>query len=217
MSKPKRQDPLKSGYSRLLKLGLIISISAHIIGFQAMRFLSFSFERYESPAFDQIKLEKVVALKKLKVAPRPALPQVPVPALQEELPENETIEPVKLDLARIPETPPPPFADTSSAANPDIFIPYEEPPEPVGGLAAIQANLEYPLSALRGRFGGTVLLKVRISAEGQVTDVDIARSFGYKPCERAAIKAVTSVLWKPAMLRHKPVSVWVGIPVVFAR
>ncbi len=202
-------------YGETLSVGLIVSLAAHICVFQAFKHLEVPLRDASNFSPQEFKIENVVREKRYQVRPRPPLPRVPLPVDHEDLPEISLLAAVDVNLSQIPEMPPPPAIDTSSTAEPDVFIPYEEMPAPIGGIPAIQKELKYPVSALRARVRGTIYLKVRIGPDGEVTAVDIARSFGFKPCEQAAIKAVRSVRWKPARLRHKAVGVWVGIPVTF--
>ena len=96
-----------------------------------------------------------------------------------------------------------------------IFVPYDEPPQPEGGFAAIQRHLRYPESARKNKIEGTVILYVKISAEGEVEKVHVQKSLADDSCNQAAIDAVKSVKWKPAKSRDKLVAVWVSVPVKF--
>jgi TonB family protein len=96
-----------------------------------------------------------------------------------------------------------------------IFVPYDEPPAPVGGFKALQKVLVYPEMAQKSGVEGRVLLKIFVSAKGEVTDTQVIKSLGNNGCDEAAINAVKAVKWIPAKQREKPVGVWVSIPVVF--
>lgn len=95
------------------------------------------------------------------------------------------------------------------------FIAYDEAPEPIGGFAAIQKNLHYPEIARKAGIEGRVILNVLIAENGEVEEVKVLESLGHNGCDEAAMEAVRSVKWKPAMQQGKPVKVWVGIPVIF--
>jgi TonB family protein len=95
------------------------------------------------------------------------------------------------------------------------FVEYDTPPMPVGGFAAIQRNLRYPEIARKAGIEGRVILYILIDESGQVRDTRVVQSLGQAGCDEAAIEAVKSVRWKPAMQRDKPVKVWVAIPVIF--
>ncbi|MFC2134238.1 TonB family protein [Bacteroidota bacterium] len=95
-----------------------------------------------------------------------------------------------------------------------IFVAVEEPPTPIGGLAAIESNVIYPEIALRAGIQGKVNLLVYIDEEGNVFKVEIAKGIG-GGCDEAAIEAVMKTKFKPGMQRGKPVKVRVGLPVRF--
>ncbi|MBD3337846.1 MAG: TonB family protein [Candidatus Lokiarchaeota archaeon] len=114
------------------------------------------------------------------------------------------------ELLELPPPPPP------SPNNEDpVFVPYDEPPEPIGGFAAIQRNLKYPEAAKENGVEGRVMVHVQIDEEGNVVNTKILVSLNDKECDEAAIAAIRSVVWKPALHREKPVKVWCAIPVVF--
>ncbi len=96
----------------------------------------------------------------------------------------------------------------------DIFVPYDNAPEPVGGFKAIQDSLIYPQEALRKRIEGRVLLNLHIDKNGEINDIEILKSLGYE-CDEAAIRAVKSIKWTPAKQCDKGVAVWMVVPVVF--
>jgi TonB family protein len=113
-------------------------------------------------------------------------------------------------------TPIGPLQKSPETPDPDqTFVAYDQPPQPVGGFAAIQRNLSYPETARQKGLEGRVVLNIRIDASGTIQDTRVLKSLGDPACDRAAIEAVKSVEWKPASSKGKPVTVWVGIPIVF--
>jgi beta-lactamase regulating signal transducer with metallopeptidase domain len=127
----------------------------------------------------------------------------------------------------------------TSTYNVPQFVAYDSPPQPVGGFAAIQSNLEYPARAEQLGLQGRVYLNVLIDSTGTILETRVLKSPGTekdieahpdnrgeipvpyidKEAEQdmiaAAEQAVKATEWKPAKQRDKTVSVWVGIPVVF--
>lgn len=73
--------------------------------------------------------------------------------------------------------------------------------------------LEYPRSALRNRQAGTVLLEVSLSADGEVTDVEIVQSSGHRSLDRAARKAVKSWTFAPKIQGGTAVDSRLQVPV----
>ncbi|HDQ00790.1 MAG TPA: M56 family peptidase, partial [bacterium] len=92
------------------------------------------------------------------------------------------------------------------------FVPYDEPPEPIGGFAAIQMNLLYPEAARKAGIEGTVIIYTQIDTNGQVVNTRIIKSIDdTSGCEEAAIEALKSVKWIPAKQGKTPVTVWVSV------
>ncbi len=84
---------------------------------------------------------------------------------------------------------------------------------PIGGY---QVKPRYPESARRRGIEGTVLLKMRITAQGRVEDVQVVRSAGYPDLDESAIEAVRRWRFEPARRNGEPVvEDAVLLPVVF--
>ncbi len=96
----------------------------------------------------------------------------------------------------------------------EIFVAYDEPPSPIGGLSAIQKALIYPQSAIDAKLEGRVVVNCLIDTMGLVKKTSMLVSLS-NDCDNAAINAIKSIHWLPAKCKNKPVNVWIGIPVVF--
>ena len=83
---------------------------------------------------------------------------------------------------------------------------------PIGGY---QVKPHYPESARRRGIEGTTLLKMRITAQGQVEDVQVECSAGHHDLDQSALEAVRRWRFEPARRGSEPVAVWVVIPVEF--
>lgn len=210
----KKKNPefnLKLKYRRVIELGLVISLAFCIILLQA--FKKFEQVEVEEKTVDiKIEAQEIPPTEQVKMPPPPARPAVPIETESDEIPDDETIEITDLDLTELPPPPPPPPTDDEAAT---IFVPYDEPPQPIGGFAAIQRNLKYPEIARKAGVEGRVMVHVQISEKGAVVNTKILVSLGNNGCDEAAVDAIRSVKWKPAMQRDRPVKVWVAIPVVF--
>jgi len=97
----------------------------------------------------------------------------------------------------------------------EIFVAYDEAPEPIGGFQAIQKNVKYPEDARQAGIQGRVFVKVAIDESGNVFRTEIIKSLGNNSCDEAAIEAIKKVKWVPGKQRGKPVKVWISIPVIF--
>jgi len=96
----------------------------------------------------------------------------------------------------------------------DYFVAVEDMPEPIGGIQAIQKNIQYPEVARRAGIEGKVYVLTMINEKGFVDRVLIIRGLG-SGLDEAAMDAVKKTRFKPGMQRGKPVKVQVSIPILF--
>ncbi|MBN2011574.1 energy transducer TonB [candidate division KSB1 bacterium] len=210
----RRKNPeadLRLVYKKVIEIGLIIALGFCIFMFQA--FKRFETKEATTEKVDiEIEVTEVEKTIQQKLPPPPARPAVPIESESDDIPEDETIEITDLDLDELPPPPPPPPTDEEAAI---IFVPYDDPPQPIGGFAAIQRNLKYPEIARKAGVEGRVMVHAQIDEKGNVVNTRILQSLGNNGCDEAAIEAIKKVKWKPAMQRDRPVKVWISIPVVF--
>lgn len=117
-------------------------------------------------------------------------------------------------IASLPDVPPPPPPPQVREDSP-IFIPHDKNPEPIGGYAAIQRNLRYPEVARKAGIEGRLMVWAKINEHGEVIQTRILTSLGPNGCDEAAMQAISSVKWKPAMRGDQPITVWIAVPVDF--
>ncbi|MEA3287800.1 MAG: energy transducer TonB [Candidatus Marinimicrobia bacterium] len=141
--------------------------------------------------------------------PPPARPSIPIESEDEEIDEDFTIEETDLEDFEILDEPPPPPESTV------IFIAYDEPPEPMGGYAAIQKAVIYPEIAREAGIEGTVIVQATIGKDGRVKETIILKGIPKTGLDEAAMDAIKTIKWKPAYQRDKPVTVRISVPVVF--
>ncbi|MFQ5864667.1 MAG: M56 family metallopeptidase [bacterium] len=98
-----------------------------------------------------------------------------------------------------------------------VFVPYDQPPKPVGGFAAIVNNLKYPELARKAGIEGKVIVQICIDVDGEIVDTKILKNIGdgQNGCGEAAINALKGVKWTPGLKDGQPVKVWVAVRVVF--
>lgn len=106
--------------------------------------------------------------------------------------------------------------ENSAEAIETISKNIDSPPEPLGGIAAIQAALREPDEVLKGNKEGEVIVEATINSNGRVIATKIAQSSGYAGMDSEAMLAVSRVSWKPARRKGAPVTAIVRVPVVFA-
>jgi TonB family protein len=93
--------------------------------------------------------------------------------------------------------------------SPDDFVAVEEmpvlitPPQPV-----------YPEMARAAEVEGVVTIRALVTKEGKIGDAFVTE--GHPMLNDAAIAAVKKAAFKPALQQHKPVAVWVQIPIRFS-
>lgn len=113
----------------------------------------------------------------------------------------------------------PPTATTPAEADTEPvvrFIPYDEPPKPIGGYVVIQQHLVYPAEAKDAGIEGTVIVHAFIADDGKTSTVKIAKNeTGDARLGEAAMEALRPVAWEPAKQKGTPVGVWISIPVNF--
>ncbi len=210
-----RESPtraLKLSYRRVLELGLIVSLILHIFLLQGYKKVKEKALK-RTAQLEALQVEDIPQTIQERAAPAPSRPSVPIASEDESLPEDETIEFTDLDLdAEPPPPPPPPEAIDDSVP---IFVPHDEPPEPIGGYTAIQKRLKYPEIARKAGVEGRVMIWAQIGVDGNVVRTRVMRSLGPNGCDEAASEAIRACKWKPAMQRDKPVRVWVAVPVDF--
>ncbi len=201
---------LKLKYKKVLELGMLGSLLTLVLLFQFLRVIDLEAVETETKEI-QIEVADIPPTEQFKRPPPPPKPSIPIPSESEDIPEDLTIEATTLDLSDIPPPPPPPELDDGM----NIFVPYDEPPFPIGGFGSIQKALKYPEIARKAGIEGRVVIQVLVSEKGKVIKTRIIKSLGHSGCDEAAVKAIRGVKWKPALQRDKPVKVWVAIPVIF--
>lgn len=91
---------------------------------------------------------------------------------------------------------------TGYGVNEGDEIDFYSPAQPVGGTKSykeyLETNLQYPEEALANNIEGTVVLELKISTDGTVSDITVKRSLGYG-CDAEAIRLVREgPKWTPA-------------------
>ncbi|WP_407351484.1 TonB family protein [Luteimonas sp. R10] len=112
-------------------------------------------------------------------------------------------------------TPPPPASEREApAAAPEPSTgttpPATRPADPIE-----RVEPSYPPTALRAQEEGTVLLRVQVDAQGNPTEVDVARSSRSRELDRAARDAVRRWKFSPAMENGQAVASTVEVPIDF--
>ncbi|HYD60620.1 MAG TPA: energy transducer TonB [Noviherbaspirillum sp.] len=148
-----------------------------------------------------------------KTAPRPVAPGVqapaPTPSAAPAAEANTAKQPSAAQAAQQPATSPVQAAPVAAAAPAAVTAPrfdaaYLNNPKPA-----------YPLAARKLGEEGTVLLHVRVSAEGLPARIEVRTSSGSDRLDDAARNAVAQWRFVPAKQGEEPVAAWVLVPLVF--
>ncbi len=203
---------LQSTHKRAGEIGFVGAL-ALTLGF------SFAMRSYapESKSFDfvpeELIVEQIPPTEQIVRPPVPERPAIPIPSEDDEIPEDETIHFAEIDFEDIP---PPPDAPAETVEESFIFVEYDTPPKPIGGMSALYKNLVYPSIARKAGIEGLVIVTVLVNEQGTVERASVLKGTGSKVgFEDAAVAAVQDVKWSPAMQRDRPVKVEINIPIRF--
>jgi TonB family protein len=97
---------------------------------------------------------------------------------------------------------------TGTSPSPDEFIAVDEEPVRVSIDPPV-----YPPMAQQAGVEGTVLVRVLVGKDGKVKDVIFID--GPEALKEAADACARTAVFRPALIDHKPVEVWVMMPVTF--
>lgn len=93
--------------------------------------------------------------------------------------------------------------------SPDDFVAYEEPPALINMPSPV-----YPDLARTAEVEAVVQVQVQVGKDGKVSEAIVKA--GHPMLNDAAIAAVKQSTWRPALQQHKPVAVWVIVPIRFS-
>ncbi|MHC8322953.1 energy transducer TonB [Pseudomonas sp. GB2N2] len=117
----------------------------------------------------------------------------------------------------VPQTPAPPQPTAPVAAPAPPAPPTPAPVTPASANAAYLKNPapEYPSLAVRRGWEGTVLLRVKVLANGKPGDIQIQKGSGREALDEAAINAVKRWSFVPAKQGEVAQEGWVSVPIDF--
>ena len=209
-----RKNPevdLRLKYQKTLEISVIISLSLMIVAFKFFPHIAPPTIKAEA-AQENFKAEDIDVTRQENRPPPPPRPPIPIEAPGDEsLPDADINLNTELDVNRDVAPPPPMGSDDDESS---YFVAVEDLPEPIGGIAAIQAAVVYPEIAKRAGVEGTVYVEAFVNEEGVVTKATVVKGIG-AGCDEAAIDAVKKVKFKPGKQRGKPVRVRMSIPIRF--
>jgi TonB family protein len=113
---------------------------------------------------------------------------------------NDTVRDDELSLSE---------ADDDPYPGPDEFVPFDEAPQ----LLAMQPP-HYPNEARHAGVEGLVLVRVLVGVDGRVKKTMLIQ--GVHGLDETALASAWSATFEPAKRDHKPVAIWMVIPIEFS-
>lgn len=209
---------LRKNPSVSLKLRYPITVRAMIlVSILILTTLMIAYPKFESRQFIQkeirVDIEQfdIPQTQQYELPPPPSRPSIPVESESEDLADDVTIEETELDFFQEMESPPPPPEEGPRVR----FIPYDDPPVPIGGYRAIQRNIIYPEIAQEAGIDGQVIVQAFVDKKGIVKETIILKGIPNTGLDEAAMDAIRKTKFQPAKQRDRPVGVWISIPVNF--
>jgi len=200
---------LKYKYPLIIRVTTLVGVLVITLGFLVFpRFIHKQMLKQDIAR--EVEIEEIQQTQQIDRPPPPARPSVPVASESEDIAEDVVMEDFEFDDFEAWDAPPPP------PDGPQVkFIPYDDPPVPIGGYSAIQRNVEYPPIAQEAGIEGTVIVQAFIDKAGRVTQTVILKGIPNTGLDEAAMEAIRKTRFKPAKQRDRAVGVWISIPVNF--
>lgn len=210
------ENNLRNYYTILLEVGLILALLIMTL-LVRINFTTASEEEIYVEEQEVVEMEEIVQTKQQETVPPPPRPPVPVA-----VPNTEIIEDVDINIdaeidfsAQMDMPPPPPKEEEATEEEEDdFFVLVEEMPELIGGLQALQKEVEYPERALRANIEGRVYVQFIVNEKGEVENPRVIRGIG-GGCDEEALRVVKMAKFKPGLQRGRPVRVQYNLPVIF--
>ncbi|UCD36890.1 MAG: energy transducer TonB [Fidelibacterota bacterium] len=205
-----KTDPISEGYPfrvRFILTTLLLVLSAVL--FALPRFTRET-SKTSDTFVEVVETFDIPPTQQFEAPPPPSRPSIPIESEDEDMAEDITI--AETDLESFEWEAPPPPPDRGPTV---IFIPYDEPPTPIGGYAALMRNVRYPDIAQEAGIEGTVVIQAFVDKTGKVTETVILSGLPNTGLDEAAVSAIKRTRFKPAKQRDIAVGVWFSIPITF--
>lgn len=211
MAEMSANERFKSFYRGRLGLAVMLSAGVHwavFSYFPDIRAADFDFEAAELAAIE-LPPEVKIPPPPEQIA-RPATPRVSAADVDEDI----TIAPTTFEDNPVDELPPPPQGglptDMPTYIERDIEPRLLNAPE----MRSMMLRL-YPRELREAGISGTVVLWIYVEEDGSPGRTRVQSSSGYRQFDQVAERIAADMRFSPAMLRDKPVGVWIAIPVSF--
>lgn len=195
---------LRAGYQKTLEAATAVALALMIAAFKF-----FPAPQPVAAAPEPVIDTPIVGLPEPTIQriqpPPPLVPNIRIDLIDDVPPDS-----IEFRTDLFPDAPPPPPPPDDLPE----FISIYETPRPVGGYAALKANLEYPAMARRIGREGTVVVLAFIDEVGVVRRAEVTNGIGLG-CDEAAVNAVMKTRFHPGTQRGKAVKVRVSVPIRF--
>lgn len=210
------ENNLRNYYTILLEVGLILALLIMTI-LVRVNFTTESNDEVIVEEQEVVEMEEIVQTKQQETVPPPPRPPVPVAVPNTEIIEDVDINiDAEIDFSSQMDMPPPPPQEEEATEDDedDFFVLVEEMPELIGGLQALQKEVQYPERALRANIEGRVYVQFIVNEKGEVENPRVVRGIG-GGCDEEALRVVKMAKFKPGLQRGRPVRVQYNLPVIF--
>jgi protein TonB len=204
----------------MLQIGLALSLAV-VLGLTQLQVTTDSALEVTLDEQEVVQMEEIQQTKQEVAPPPPPRPPAPV-----EVPNNAVVEQQdinfdasldlneSLDVSGPPAPPPPPAPTDDAPAEEEIFVVVEEAPALIGGLAALQQKVRYPVTARRTGIEGRVIVQFIVDESGNVTEPVILR--GRHPLlDEEALRVIQQAQFTPGRQRGVAVKVRMSLPIYF--
>ena len=203
---------LRGKYKRNLEVSIITALIFLIAAFKYSPQKK-EVKKYVEPNQDLIPVTEIIPTNQQKNPPK-IKPLVPEISMDAEIKEIE-FESTDLDVNAKVDKPPERVDVQKTIDNENVvFEAVEEPPKPVGGIAAIQNKIQYTELAKKIGIEGKVIVQAIINKNGDVSNASILKSL-FPQLDEIALNAVKETKFFPGKQRGKPVNVKMTIPITF--
>lgn len=211
---PTANQRFKSSFRFFRATALLTSVGIHFLAFEFFPKMQAADLDFAPDELAAIELPPEVRIPPPPEAiVRPARPRVSEDILDEDI----TIASTTFDENPVSElAPPPPDVEADPSEQP-VYVDRDIEPRLLNGpdMLRLLAKL-YPRVLKEARIGGNVVLWVWVDAEGNPSRAQIYRSSGYGQLDDAALAIVERMKFSAAMLRDKPIGVWIAQPISFS-
>lgn len=210
---------IRKDYRVTLELSMILALTVALVAVRAPMDRSGGDIAFTLSEQEVVQMEEIVQTEQLERPPAPPRPPVPVEVPNDEILEDVVLDlDVSLDMDAIVDLPPPPPAPVTEEAEalpePEIFVVVEQMPEIIGGVAKVYEALVYPEIARQAGVEGLAVVQVVVEPDGTPSGIEIARSAS-PVLDNAARDAVATLRFKPGRQRGTAVRVRMAIPIRF--